>query len=108
MPVYYVFTQTGKDKREDVAKKIGDISAEGVKVLESKPIDGVYDLVPGGLRLQYPIYTTAAKIAMRHDVKVSELRTLLRKMGVTDPLILVEYEEIIPLSHVGAGARSYE
>ncbi len=105
MPVVYVFTQTEMSKRADIAEKIGCINKKGIKVLESKTINGVYDLVPPVLRLQYPDYTTASKIEMKDDLELRELKTLLEKMGVANPLIIIQYEEVIPLSSIGHGSR---
>jgi len=97
-PIAYVFTQTKTDKKEEVANEIRGIHTEEIKVMESLPIEGKYEIVKGGLRLQEPSYTTASKIAIRDDSTLEKLKKLLNKKGVSNPLILIEYEELIPLS----------
>jgi len=103
-PIAYVFTQTKPDKKEEVAKKIRNTHTESISVIESKPINGVYEIVQGGLRLQDASYTTAAKISISDDSKQLErLKKLLSKKGVTDTLVLIQYETIIPTSSIGHG-----
>ena len=96
VPTVYVFTQTEKSKSENVANNIRNIAQEGViDVLESKPIDGYYEL-SNGIFLRDSIYTTASKIAIRFDVTIGYFKELLKSVaGVIDPLILVQkYEKV--------------
>ncbi len=105
-PIAYVFTQTKDNKKEEIAKKIRGIHTEEIQVMESKPINGLYEIVEGGLRLQNASYTTAAKISISDDSRQLErLKKLLSKKGVTDPLILIQYETLIPTSSIGPGSN---
>jgi len=97
MPLVYIFTQSLPNESEDVAKKIGDeIRAEGMEVVESRAIDGYYQLAPGGFSLRHPAYTTASMILMPRDREIKDLQILLKKIGVINPMILVSSEQIAP------------